>query len=280
MAQYYNPKRSADWNYGGSKFKLSRSKIELFMKCPRCFYIDNKLGVARPRSFPLNLNSAVDKLLKKEFDIHRAEKSLHPLMDSYGLDLVPFDHKDMDTWREVFEGVQYFHEPSGLTISGAVDDIWVTPKGELVVVDYKSTSKEEQVNLDADWQVQYKRQLEIYQWLLRRKGFKVSDTGYFVYANGRTDLEAFDGKLEFEVTLIPYTGSDKWVEGTIMDIKKCLDGGEIPAAAADCEYCRYIGAVNGCEPPKKLSAPADKAKAEPRKRQPKDEPSAGLSSLF
>ena len=42
---------------------------------------------------------------------------------------------------------------------------------------------------------------------LRQNGFSVSDTGYFVYANGRADRDGFNGKLEFDMTLIAYTGS-------------------------------------------------------------------------
>ncbi|HEY9480832.1 MAG TPA: PD-(D/E)XK nuclease family protein [Candidatus Paceibacterota bacterium] len=235
------PVRSADYNYGGPKWKLSRSKLDLFIECPRCFYVDNRLGVARPKGFPFNLNSAVDALLKKEFDIHRAAASAHPLMKQYGVDAIPFVHKDIDTWREVFEGIQYVHPKSGLTISGAVDDIWVNPKGELIVVDYKSTSKSEgeKVSLDAEWQDGYKRQMEVYQWLLRHKGFQVSDTGYFVYANGLRDRKAFDGRLDFEVTLIPYTGDDSWVEDAIMRAQDCLEGGELPKPGDMCEYCNY-----------------------------------------
>ncbi|MEY2702863.1 MAG: hypothetical protein RLY43_1501, partial [Bacteroidota bacterium] len=30
--------RDSRWNYGGSNWKLSRSKIDLFIECPRCFY--------------------------------------------------------------------------------------------------------------------------------------------------------------------------------------------------------------------------------------------------
>ena len=71
MSLFYKPNRKPDWNYGGPKWRLSRSKIALFMECPRCFYIDNVLGVARPPGFPFNLNSAVDALLKKEFDALR-----------------------------------------------------------------------------------------------------------------------------------------------------------------------------------------------------------------
>jgi hypothetical protein len=256
---FYGPKskRSADWNYGGARWKLSRSKLDLFVECPRCFYIDNKLGVSRPKGFPFNINSAVDLLLKKEFDIHRAAASVHPLMKQYGIDAVPFQHAEMNTWRENFEGIQHMHEKSGLLISGAVDDVWVNPKGELIVVDYKATSKDEKVTLDAEWQDGYKRQMEVYQWLLRRKGFKVSDTGYFVYANGLRDRKAFDGKLDFEVVLIAYKGDDSWVEKKIMEAKACLDSEELPEVDPMCEYCNYR-TLAGKEQMKFMKKPAVK----------------------
>lgn len=244
MSSYYKPHRKPDWNYGGPKWRLSRSKIALFIECPRCFYIDNKLGTARPPGFPFNLNSAVDALLKKEFDIHRAKGSKHPLCDTYGIDAVPFAHEKIDTWRENFKGVEYKHAPTGFVVAGAVDDIWVNPQGELMVVDYKSTSKDARIDtLDEPWHEGYKRQMETYQWLLRQNGFNVSNTGYFVYANASKDKEAFDGKLEFEVTLIPYTGSDSWVEPTLASLKECLDSEQLPKPGNDCDYCTYREAV-------------------------------------
>ena len=124
-----------------------------------------------------------------------------------------------------------------------MDDLWEDKNGEIIVVDYKSTSKTSKVTLDADWQDGYKRQMEIYQWLLRNNGLKVSNTGYFVYCNGKTDREAFDGKLEFDIDLLPYTGDDFWVEGILKKIKKCLDG-KIPKASAECDYFNYRKAVN------------------------------------
>ena len=248
MSEYYKIPRQANWNYGGNQWKLSRSKIDLFMNCPRCFYIDNKLGIKRPPGFPFNLNSAVDALLKKEFDIHRSENKVHPLLKSYGVDLVPFQHEMMDEWRENFKGVRLDHEGTGMTITGAVDDIWVDKTGLLYVVDYKSTSKNDKIEvLDQDWQIGYKRQMEIYQWLLRQNGFEVSNTGYFVYCNGITDKEAFDAKLEFNVTLIAYEGNDDWVEGALVDAHKCLNGKKIPKAGSDCDYCDYIEGVKKVE---------------------------------
>src|SRR5687768_18339188 len=76
--------------------------------------------------------------------------------------------------------------------------MWINHQGEYIVVDYKATSKDGEVTLDADWQIGYKRQMEIYQWLFRKSGFRVSNTGYFVYCNGNTDKEAFDGRLRSE----------------------------------------------------------------------------------
>lgn len=240
MSDYYKPNRNPNWNYGGQRWKLSRSKIDLFTQCPRCFYVDNKLGTARPPGFPFNLNSAVDTLFKKEFDIHRKAQTQHPIMVEYGLDVVPFQHKDIDEWRENFKGLRVNHEATGFTISGAVDDVWVGPKKELYVVDYKSTSKDSKIDaLDQDWHIGYKRQMEVYQWLLRQNGFDVSNVGYFVYANARKEEELFDNRLEFETTLIAYEGDDSWVEPTLLNIKTCLDDPRVPKATEDCDYCRY-----------------------------------------
>lgn len=226
-------------------FRVSRSKIDLFIECPRCFYLDRRCGVPRTSGFPFTLNSAVDFLLKKEFDIHRAENTQHPLMKTYGIDAVPFAHKNMDMWRDNFTGVQYLHEPTNLLVTGAVDDVWINKKTEeIYVVDYKSTSKDSEVNLDAEWQDGYKRQMEVYQWLLRKSGFKVSETGYFVYANGQKDRKAFDGKLEFDITIIPYEGSDSWIEKTLHNLKENLLKENIPDSAENCEYCNYIDTVN------------------------------------
>lgn len=241
MSQYYNPKRTRNiYNSKSSEpFKLSRSRIDVFLNCQRCFYMDRRLGVDRPPGFPFALNSAVDTLLKKEFDIHRAKGTSHPLMDKYGIDAIPFEHHNMAEWRNNFVGVQYLHEPTNFTITGAVDDIWVSPDGELIVVDYKATSKETEVNLEADWQIGYKRQMEVYQWLLRQNGHKVSDIGYFVYCNGKTDRAAFDGRLEFDVTVLDYKGNDSWINPTLVDVKKCLDTDIVPQANPDCDYCAY-----------------------------------------
>ncbi|MBU1000243.1 PD-(D/E)XK nuclease family protein [Patescibacteria group bacterium] len=250
MSQYYNPNRKRNLYDKNSKelFRLSRGKIDLFISCPRCFYLDRKLGVAQPPGFPFSLNSAVDKLLKKEFDIHRANGTKHPLMKHYKVDVVPLSHEKLDEWRDSLRGgITFQIDHTNILVTGGVDDLWINKKGELIIVDYKATSKKEEVTLDADWQIGYKRQMEIYQWLFRKNGFKVSDTGYFVYCNGNTDKKAFDAKLEFDIKILPYKGDDSWVGGTVSDAIKCLKSDKLPDSGSDCDFCKYRIAVSKYE---------------------------------
>jgi RecB family exonuclease len=204
-----------------------------------------RLAVKRPSMPSFTLNNAVDELLKREFDLHRAKGSRHPLVERYGLDAVPLADERMEEWRDALRrGISYLHEPTNIQLRGGIDDVWVSPQGEFIIVDYKATSKKVGPTSEDDLYDSYKKQMEVYQWLFRRNGFAVSPTGYFVYVNGKADAEAFDAKLEFDIELIPYTGSDAWVEPALFDLKKMLMSDEIPPTGTSfgggpCEYCSY-----------------------------------------
>ena len=222
-------------------FALSRSKIELFVDCPRCFYLDRRLGISRPAGFPFNLNSAVDTLLKTEFDEYRKKGETHPLMAKAGINAVPHAHPELETWRSNFKGVRTLHERTNLELFGAIDDLWRDlDSGELIVADYKATSKAGEVTIDAEWQDSYKRQMEFYQWLLRSRGYSVAKRGWFVYCNGRRDLPAFDARMEFTIRLLPHDGNDDWVEDTLRAARNTLEAPQPPQAGQDCEYCGYV----------------------------------------
>jgi len=240
MNKYRQRKEKSRYSpHSKEPFKLSRSKIDLFLECPRCFYLDRRLGLGRPSMPGWALNSAVDQLLKNEFDLLRKDGKPHVLMKKYGIDAVPFSHPDIDKWRNNFVGKQYLHPETNLLIFGAVDDLWINKKGELLIVDYKATSTSKEISLEDEYKQGYKKQMEIYQWIFRKSGFKVSDTGYFVFANAGKNRPKFDGRLEFELTLVPYEGDDSWVEPAIFAMKKCLDSDRIPDPNPDCEFCLY-----------------------------------------
>lgn len=243
MISKYNAQRKRNlFSFFSDKpYKISRSKIEDFKKCPRCFYLDRKCGTKQPPTFPYTLNNAIDALLKKEFDQYRLKGEKHPLLIQHGIDAIPFSHSDLEEWRTTLKGIKFYHEPSNLIISGAMDDIWIKPDGKLIVVDYKATSTSKEITLEN--RDSYKRQLEVYQWLLRQNGFNVSNIGYFLICNGDSSEAGFTGKLSFDFLLLPHEGKDSWIEDTLLQIKDCLGKNIMPAMSENCDYCKYWNAV-------------------------------------
>jgi len=185
------------------------------------------------------LNIAVDALLKKEFDLLRKKGQAHQLMKKYKIDAIPFNHPDLDIWRNNFKGKEYLHQETNLIISGAIDDVWINSKKQLHIVDYKSTSTENEISLENGYKQMFKKQMEVYQWIFRKSGFEVDETGYFVYANAGKNRPKFDGILAFELSIISHRGNDSWVEPTIFEIRKCLESDKIPDSDPDCEFCLY-----------------------------------------
>ena len=151
-------------------FTISRSKFSDFIDCPRCFYLDRVKGLKEPSMPGWALNSAVDDLLKKEFDIHRKNKTPHPIMKEHNLNFIPFDHPDIDKWREpLSSGISYLNKDTNLIIKGGIDDVWYNfDNKELVVVDYKAQSSkipvETKTYLEGKYHKGYKRQMDIYVW--------------------------------------------------------------------------------------------------------------------
>jgi len=162
-------------------------------------------------------------------------------MNEIKKNLIPFQHEKLDEWRENFKGVQYLHKETNLIFTGAVDDLWLdTDTNEIIVVDYKATSKNSEVTIDEEWQDGYRRQMDFYQWLLRKNEFNVSDTGYFVYCNGDKQQPNFDNKVIFKVSVLEYNGNASWIEETIINIKTLLDQNSIPDYSENCSYCVYL----------------------------------------
>ena len=230
----------------GKTFKLSRSGIDSFIKCQRCFYL-NKVGNIKDIGMPgFSLNSAHDELMKKELDIYREKAEAHPYMESLNKNLIPFQHEKMEEWRNNFKGIAYHHKKTDLIITGAIDDVWIdTDTNELVIVEYKSTSTQSEIDLNdgTPWKEQYKRQIDIYQWLFRMNGFEVSDDSVFLYSNGIKTAEKFNDVMNFKTYVLEYKGSTDWVEPKIIEIKKVLDQTSIPSLNEECETCSYVESV-------------------------------------
>jgi hypothetical protein len=218
---------------------ISRSKVELFIECPCCFYFDVVLKKKRPNTYPLNLNNAVDLLLKREFEEYRKKGLVHPLQKN--TEFVSAKHPDIEFWQDPFNGgISYYNEMHNCNYYGAIDDIWINDCGEFAVVDYKSTAKEKSVTEIPNWASAYSRQLSFYTYLFQRNGFRMYNKGFLIYSTAITSRNRLNNQLKFETNLISVELDLSWIEPTLNAIQQVLNQQIMPEKSNTCKYCRFV----------------------------------------
>lgn len=232
--------------------KISRNGLKLFLECPRCFWLDVHHKIKRPPGFPYTLSSAVDYLVKQEFDKYRAKGELPPVFKKNKIDAKLYAGEELDTWRNNFKGVSYFDEDLNAILYGAVDDILEFPGGSLAVVDYKSTGSA-QITIYED----YQKQMDTYTWLLRRNGFTTQEQAYFVYYIVDKTGGGFSNVLPFNEELRIVDVRPDWVGDTFEAAITTARQAKPPKHAIECVHCKYVAAAGEFVPPRTVAQDVD-----------------------
>jgi hypothetical protein len=188
----------------------------------------------------------VDALLKRECNVYRAQQKPHPIAVEYNLEAIPYQPEPAELlgdWRNNKRGIGYHHQLTNFHVYGAIDDIWVNPSRELIIIDYKATSKNGDVVLDQEYHDAYRRQLDIYAWLFKMNGYPVYDKAYWVYCNGIKDAETFENCLNFKTVLIEHSVDTSWIEERLIQDHQCLNQAETPPRCDNCDFCKYLTEV-------------------------------------
>ncbi len=250
------PRHRGVYNFDNPEpYELSRSRIENFIQCPACFYMQQVEGIKFPSIPGFNINEATDILLKKDFDFYRGKNETHPFLIDQGLGhLIPYNHPDLILWTQSLhfgaEGrMNFIHKKTNLKVGGGLDDVWLNTKtNKIHIVDFKSTSQKKDkgpITLDDYWKNAYKRQMDLYVWVMRNKGFEIENIGYFLYCDGdrftkKQFLNNKIAKMEFKMTLISYQTDTSWIENTLFKIKENLLSKKRPFHNEKCEFGNFL----------------------------------------
>jgi hypothetical protein len=214
--------------------KISRSGLQLFLECQRCFWLEFHHKIKRPPGYPYTLSGAVDYLAKKEFDKFRENGELPPLLRAAGIEAKLFSGPQLDDWRNNFSGIRYLDQEVNATLYGAIDDLLEFPDGSLAVLDYKSTGARE-VKIYED----YQRQMDVYSYLFQKNGYRVRPEAYFIFYVVQKDRD-FDDQLAFKGEIKKVKVDPSWVEGVFHQAVDLARLNKMPPFSDGCAHCQFV----------------------------------------
>jgi CRISPR/Cas system-associated exonuclease Cas4 (RecB family) len=221
------------------EIQLSPNSLNLYLECPHCFWLEKKLGIKRPPLYPYALNTAVDSLLKEEFDTYRRKKLQHPLLVDNKIKANLFSNqKLLNQWRSNYAGIRYFDEELKATLFGAIDDALEFDDGKLAPMDYKSTGTKASKIYD-----RFQLQLDVYTYLMEKNGYKTKKKGYLAfYVVDKS--KGFIDRLPFRKEIIEVDTSPGEVYEIFKDAVNVLEQSMPPAHSEDCQFKKWLSRAN------------------------------------
>ncbi len=210
-------------------YKLSPSALNLMKECPRCFWLAQHKVWKRPSGIFPTLPSGMDRILKIHFDKFMEQGKLPPELceNNDCVDMKIFDDKEkMKIWQSNFKGIQ-FTDKDGNLLRGAVDNILVKGK-KLIVLDYKTRG----YPLKEDTAQHSQNQLDTYNFLLRKNGYKTEDYAFLLFYIPREVMAT--GEVIFDTELVKMkvdvdSAENIWKKAMMLLNKNCPQ--------ETCEWC-------------------------------------------
>lgn len=224
------------------EIRVSPSSLNLFLECPRCFWLQMNEGIHRPRGIFPSLPGGMDSVIKVYFDKYREKGKLPPEIEGKLKGELVHDQTLLNRWRNWRTGLEYKDNGTGAVLFGALDDCLVhstsSGQGEYMPLDYKTRGSAPK---DGDSEKYYGNQLDCYALLLRENNYPVDEFGYLIYYYPKQVKE--NGVVFFDVKPIKLKIDPERAIKTIRDAVKLLSG-PIPPRHSECEYCIW-GRNNG-----------------------------------
>ena len=216
-----------------SKIRLSPSSLNLFLECPRCFWLDKNKGIKRPRDIFPSLPGGMDSVIKKYFDSYRLNSDMPPEIKGKITGVLFSDIATLEKWRNWRKSeLCYEDRESRAILVGALDDCLVEDDF-YIPLDYKTRGYE----LKEDPRRYYQNQLDCYCLMLEYSGFRTKGLAYLLYY-WPEEVEQ-NGVVRFHVEPIRIKTNIESAKKTVKNAAKLLSL-PMPKSNPDCEYCSLV----------------------------------------
>lgn len=218
--------------------QLSPNSLNLYLECPHCFWLDKNLGIKRPPPYPYALNSAVDTLLKEEFDAYRSKNLIHPLLKQNNIKAKLFpNQKLLNQWRDNFAGIRYYDQDIKAVLFGAVDDVLEFDGGKIAPLDYKSTGSSAARIYD-----RFQLQLDTYTFLMEKNGFQTLRKGYLAFYIVDKS-KGFIDRLPFRKEILEIETNPSDIYEIFKEAVSVLRKSSPPSHSSDCQFNKWLSSA-------------------------------------
>jgi len=212
--------------------KLSPSSLNLFMECPRCFWLHHNKGLRRPSGIFPSLPGGMDGVLKVYFNEYRGTGTLPPVIEG---------KVKGELLNPLPKSLFYKDEANHAVLWGMLDDALDFGDGTFAPLDHKTRGYPPKEDIIAPYQLQ----MDVYDMLMQVNEMPTKNVAYLVYYYP-TPGQLHD-HFPFEV-VVKEVKTDperaKKIFGRALDV---LREEEMPVSSKTCGHCSWVEAMNNID---------------------------------
>jgi CRISPR/Cas system-associated exonuclease Cas4 (RecB family) len=206
------------------QIKLSPSTLNLFLSCPRCFWLRLNRGIDLPSGAMPTITNGLDRTIKEYMNRYRPHGKIPPFLEGkISGKLIEFSPKSLSV------------NISGNILTGRLDECIVLGDGHHAPLDHKSKGFAPKENHEVH--AAYQLQMDCYTLLLQHNGHNVNGIGYIAYYYP-TFGELHAG-IPFNVHICKLKTNPQRALEVFNNAIRCLQDNE-PKSGENCELCRYV----------------------------------------
>jgi len=223
------PEKSFRGDQQAKMIKLSPSSLNLFLGCPRCFWLYLNKGLKRPSIPVATITTGLDKVIKEYCNIYREKNILPPFLEGK----VPgklMRNLPRRGWLD------FNDDKMDARLGGYLDECLELGDNLYAALDHKTRG-----SIPEGTHKAYQFQMDAYTFLLEQNGLPTCKVAYLVYyiPKGVATSKA----IEFEVFPSQVKTDPEYAKQVFYDAVSMLTK-PIPAAHKDCEFCKWTTTIN------------------------------------
>lgn len=209
--------------------KLSPSSLNLFLDCPRCFWLQLNKGIKRPGGPVATITTGLDRTVKEHFNQCRAQNILPSFLEGK----IPgrlANNFPKNGWFE------FRDEKSDAKLGGYLDECIELKNNYYAVLDHKTRGSAPDSVHKA-----YQLQMDVYTFLLEKNNLPTQKTAYLVYYIPKKIISGTD--FQFEALIKELKTDPQRAQDIFYKALEVLRR-PLPPLVQDCEFCQWTATLN------------------------------------